>query len=153
MVQGVTDAGENWSYSKTIDSTGLATVSASDVVTACGTEITSFALSDFSKCNIWLERTSGEEGCTVTYASAPLVAGATDSTCTLEPVSQIDATCTAPGLVDHWNCSVCGQLFSDAEGKNPIDEPTAIPTHGLTKVDKKAATCTESAKIRPFSSV
>ena len=134
MVQGVTAEGENWSYSKKMGSTGSATVTAGDVVTACNSAITDFELSDFSNCNIWLERTTGEKGCTVTYASTPIVAGATASTshagCTIVPVSQLDATCTEPGHAAHYKCSVCGQLYSDAEGKTSITMPTAIPATG-----------------------
>ena len=133
MVQGVTDEGENWSYSKKMGGTGSATVTAGDVVAAGASEITGFALSDFSNCNIWLERTTGEEGCTVTFASTPIVAGAGEaspSACTPEAVSQLDATCTEPGHAAHYKCSVCGQLYSDAEGKTSITMPTAIPATG-----------------------
>ena len=133
MVQGVTDEGENWSYSKKMGGTGSATVTAGDVVAAGASEITGFALSDFSNCNIWLERTTGEEGCTVTFASTPIVAGAGEaspSACTPEAVSQLDATCTEPGHEAHYKCSMCGQLFSDADGNSPIDEPPAIDELG-----------------------
>ena len=129
MVQGVTDDGQNWSYSKPMTGEVTDTLTASTVAQAAN-----FSLSDFSNCNIWLERTTGEAGSTVTYASTPIVAGATESTshagCTIELVSKLDATCTEPGHEAHYKCSVCGQLFSDATGTTPIDKPEGLPATG-----------------------
>ena len=47
--------------------------------------------------------------------------GATDPCAdghTLTAVAEVPATCTETGVKAHWVCSVCGKLFSDAEGKN-----------------------------------
>ena len=37
---------------------------------------------------------------------------------TLTAVAEVPATCEETGVKAHWVCSVCGKLFSDAEGKN-----------------------------------
>lgn len=39
------------------------------------------------------------------------------------------ATCTETGIKEHYECSVCGKLFSDSEGKNEIADAT-IPALG-----------------------
>ena len=47
--------------------------------------------------------------------------GATDPCAdghTLTAVAEVPATCTETGVKAHWVCSLCGKLFSDAEGKN-----------------------------------
>ena len=47
--------------------------------------------------------------------------GATDPCAdghTLTAVAEVPATCEETGVKAHWVCSVCGKLFSDAEGKN-----------------------------------
>ena len=52
-------------------------------------------------------------------------------------------TCTAAGREAYYVCSVCGKLFSDAEGENEIAEPTAIPAPGHDYVAAVTApTCT-----------
>ncbi len=61
MVQGVTD-GQNWSYSKAIESDSFTTVSAAEVAAAG-----SIALSSFDNCEVWLEKPV-ESGGTLTYA-------------------------------------------------------------------------------------
>ena len=62
MVQGVTDDGQNWSYSKAIESDSFTTVSTAEVATAG-----SVALSSFDNCEVWLEKPV-ESGGTLTYA-------------------------------------------------------------------------------------
>ena len=37
---------------------------------------------------------------------------------TLTAVAEVPATCEETGVKAHWVCSVCGKLFSDADGKN-----------------------------------
>ena len=37
---------------------------------------------------------------------------------TLIAVAEVPATCEETGVKAHWVCSVCGKLFSDADGKN-----------------------------------
>ena len=41
---------------------------------------------------------------------------------TLTHTPAVDATCTTPGNVEYWHCSVCGKNFSDSEGKGELTE-------------------------------
>ena len=43
---------------------------------------------------------------------------------TLTKVYGKPATCTETGIKEHYECSVCGKLFSDSEGKNEIADAT-----------------------------
>ena len=50
---------------------------------------------------------------------------------TLTAVAEVPATCETAGVKAHWACSVCGKLFSDAEGKTETTlEKLAIPATG-----------------------
>ena len=65
---------------------------------------------------------------------------------TLIAVAEVSATCQETGVKAHWVCSVCGKLFSDAEGKNETTlEALTIGAlgHKTQLVGAKAATCTE----------
>lgn len=64
---------------------------------------------------------------------------------TLEPVPAKDPTCTEDGYEAYWECSVCGQKFSDAEGKNKISAPKEIEAtgHKIVSVRGNPATCTD----------
>ena len=43
-------------------------------------------------------------------------------------VDEVPATYEADGVKAHYECSVCGELFSDAEGKNEVTaEDLVIP--------------------------
>ena len=44
---------------------------------------------------------------------------------TLTHTPAVDATCTTPGNVEYWHCSVCGKNFSDSEGKGDLTEITS----------------------------
>lgn len=49
----------------------------------------------------------------------------------LEAVAEAPATCETPGVRAHYACATCGELFLDAEGKQPADEDAlAIPALG-----------------------
>ena len=49
----------------------------------------------------------------------------------LTAVEAVPATCETAGTSAHWKCSVCGKLFSDAEGKTETTlEKLAIPATG-----------------------
>ena len=56
----------------------------------------------------------------------------------------VSPTCGQDNVAEHWVCTVCGKLFSDAAGKNEttIDKLTTKKAHTLVKVDAVAATCT-----------
>ena len=69
---------------------------------------------------------------------------------TLTHVEAAAATCTDTGNKEHWKCSECGKLFSDAEGTTEITEEAATIAalgHNLSKTEAKAATCTEAGNI------
>ena len=61
---------------------------------------------------------------------------------------EITARCTADGQIEHWNCSVCGKYFSDADGQNLISkENTIVKATGHDWNEwtiVMPATCTES---------
>ena len=64
-----------------------------------------------------------------------------------------DATCTESGNKEYWTCEHCGKYFL-SDDANPAtataveQSETIIPaSHELTKVDAKAATCTEDGNI------
>ena len=65
-------------------------------------------------------------------------------------LTKVDAkavTCTEAGNTAYYVCSVCDKYFSDEAGKTEIslaDTVVAATGHSLTKVDAKAATCTEA---------
>ena len=64
---------------------------------------------------------------------------------TLKPVDAVvSTTCGSDDVAAHYECTVCGKLFSDAAGKNEttIDKLTTKKAHTLVKVDAVAATCT-----------
>ena len=48
--------------------------------------------------------------------------------------AKTEATCTAAGTEAYWECSDCGKLFSDAEGKKEISAPVVIPALGHQEV-------------------
>ncbi len=66
----------------------------------------------------------------------------------LKETARVEPTCTTTGTEAYWTCQRedCGKLFSDAEGKNEIEEPVVIPAKGHTEVVDPAvpATCTET---------
>lgn len=62
------------------------------------------------------------------------------------------ATCTEDGYNAYWYCNECRKYFSDADGFNEISDISAwkkgdgkidATGHTLTKIEAKAATCTE----------
>ena len=55
-----------------------------------------------------------------------------------------DATCTENGNLAYWECTDCGKLFSDKNGKTETTlaaVTVAAKGHTLTKTDGKPATC------------
>ena len=81
------------------------------------TDNAQFAFHFYKKANQVYEYTDAMfaiDNVTMTY-------GATDPCAdghTLTAVPEVPATCEETGVKAHWVCSVCGKLFSDAEGKN-----------------------------------
>lgn len=65
----------------------------------------------------------------------------------LAEVGGTPATCTEPGVRDHWKCSVCGKLFSDEAGTTEVTAEqlgTDLAPHALTAVAEVPATCVET---------
>lgn len=73
----------------------------------------------------------------------------------LKYVAEKAGTCVAKGQKEHWECTNCGQLFSDAAGTqkttiNRLDngmEKDETNHTGLEHFPSKAATCTEEGNI------
>ena len=64
----------------------------------------------------------------------------------LTAVEKVPAACETAGVKAHWKCSVCGKLFSDAEGTIEVAlKDLTIPAtgHDTELVGAKAATCIE----------
>lgn len=58
---------------------------------------------------------------------------------TLDFVAAKAATAVKPGNTEYWKCSVCGQFFSDADGKTKINETaTVIAAKGFDDVKATA---------------
>ena len=94
------------------------------------TDNAQFAFHFYKKANQVYEYTDAMfaiDNVTMTY-------GATDPCAdghTLTAVAEVSATCEETGVKAHWVCSVCGKLFSDAEGKNETTlEALTIPATG-----------------------
>ena len=49
---------------------------------------------------------------------------------TIEKVDEVPATCENKGTKEHWKAKETGYLYADAEGKNKIEAPEAIPELG-----------------------
>ena len=99
------------------------------------------------KCSVCGALFSDEEGTTPTTAEAVEIAATGH---TLAKVDAMAATCTDTGNKEHWKCSVCGALFSDALGTTPTTAESveiAATGHDLTETEAKAATCTEDGNI------
>ena len=73
---------------------------------------------------------------------------------TLTKTEAKEATCTEAGNIEYYTCSVCGKLFSDAEGKEEIEQADTVVAakgHALTKTEAKEATCTEAGNIEYYT--
>lgn len=58
----------------------------------------------------------------------------------MEEIAAVAATAESTGNIDYWECSVCGKLFSDAEGVNEITrEQTITPVVSTTVSSGPAA--------------
>lgn len=64
---------------------------------------------------------------------------------TLKPVAAVvSTTCGSDDVAAHYECTVCGKLFTDKDGKNETTKAalTTKKAHDLKKVEAVAATCT-----------
>ncbi len=81
------------------------------------TDNAQFAFHFYKKANRGYDDTDAMfaiDNVTMTYGVTDPCAGGH----TLTAVAEVPATCEETGVKAHWVCSVCGKLFSDAEGKN-----------------------------------
>ena len=122
-VEATTDGGQTWTTIWTAADlepvsgywyNGTAHVA---VPAAFCTDNAQFAFHFYKKANQGYDDTDAMfaiDNVTMTY-------GATDPCAdghTLTAVAEVPATCEETGVKAHWVCSVCGKLFSDADGKN-----------------------------------
>ena len=94
------------------------------------TDNAQFAFHFYKKANQVYEYTDAMfaiDNVTMTYGTTdPCADGHT-----LTAVPEVPATCEETGVKAHWVCSVCGKLFSDADGKNETTlEALTIPATG-----------------------
>ena len=64
--------------------------------------------------------------------------------CILEKVEEVPATCRKAGIIAHWRCTVCGKLFSDAEGSAELkvqDTVSAPVDHTIDSTTGKCTVC------------
>lgn len=72
------------------------------------------------------------KGLTVAFVTAiALCTGVFASACSghehsLEKVDGVQPTCIAEGRAEYWKCSECDEIFSDADGKNPVTEEELV---------------------------
>ena len=81
------------------------------------TDNAQFAFHFYKKANQGYDDTDAMfaiDNVTMTYGATDPCAGGH----TLTAVAEVPATCEETGVKAHWVCSVCGKLFSDADGKN-----------------------------------
>ena len=68
----------------------------------------------------------------------------------LTPVPAKEPTCEQDGNIEHWVCSRCGELFTDADGKNEttLNDVTLLALgHDLTLVPAKEPTYAQNGNI------
>ena len=135
-VEATTDGGQTWTTIWTAADLepvsgywfmGTANVA---VPAAFCTDNAQFAFHFYKKANQGYDDTDAMfaiDNVTMTY-------GVTDPCAdghTLTAVAEVPATCEETGVKTHWVCSVCGKLFSDADGKNETTlEALTIPATG-----------------------
>ena len=135
-VEATTDGGQTWTTIWTAADLepvsgywfmGTANVA---VPAAFCTDNAQFAFHFYKKANQGYDDTDAMfaiDNVTMTYGATDPCAGGH----TLTAVAEVPATCEETGVKAHWVCSVCGKLFSDAEGKNETTlEALTISTLG-----------------------
>ena len=135
-VEATTDGGQTWTTIWTAADLepvsgywfmGTANVA---VPAAFCTDNAQFAFHFYKKANQGYDDTDAMfaiDNVTMTYGATDPCAGGH----TLTAVAEVPATCEETGVKAHWLCSVCGKLFSDAEGKNETTlEALTISTLG-----------------------
>lgn len=69
----------------------------------------------------------------------------------LKHIEKTEATCTTEGVVEHYECTRCGEKFTDSEATRPIEDVT-IPKkpHFLYLVDAVEATCSQKGNLEHY---
>ena len=64
-------------------------------------------------------------------------------------------TCTADGNIAHYTCIGCGELFTDAEGKEVIEDKSSVIVpkipHELTHIEQQEPTCSKAGNSEYYS--
>ena len=136
-VEASTDGGQTWTAiwdakTDTVNEGGtyLQGTASIAVPAAYCTDNAQFAFHFYKKASKGYTGTDGMnaiDNVTMTYGTTdPCADGHT-----LTAVPEVPATCEETGVKAHWVCSVCGKLFSDADGKNETTlEALTIPATG-----------------------
>ncbi len=74
-----------------------------------------------------------------------------EHTHTLVYKERVNATCTADGSVEHWECSSCSKKFSDADAKNELSSVAIPASHTLSYTAASVATCTADGSVEYWS--
>ena len=61
---------------------------------------------------------------------------------------QIDATCTATGKIEYWQCSVCKKLFSDANATTEITDAASLDIPAKGHKYNSEGTCTVCGVVK-----
>ena len=101
-------------------------------------------------CLVKIKLVSDSSFCEYGFAVTEVKAVASEHTHTITAVARVDATCTQDGTEAYWKCSICGMMFSDAQGKNVISAPAVIKATGhkwdAGTVTKEPTDTTEGVK-------
>ena len=120
------------------------TLSKTDAVAATCTATGNIDYWTCSECHNYFSDANGNIQITPEQRITPMIAH------TLNKTDAVAETCTAYGNINYWTCSVCGHIFSDANGNTQItSEETVVPkhAHNLTKTNAVAETCTANGNI------
>ena len=104
---------------------------------------------EYYKCSVCNKLFSDAEGKNEISEADIIIAALGHS---IVKVDAVEATCESDGNIEYYKCSICGKLFSDAEGKSEISaDDVIIPaSHKLDKVDAVEATCQNPGNIAHF---
>lgn len=67
-----------------------------------------------------------------------------------------EATCTADGNIEYWECEICGKYYADENGENEITDinsVTIVGRHELKHIEATQATCTSGGNIEYWQCV
>ena len=59
-------------------------------------------------------------------------------------------TCTTPGNIEYYECSICHKLFSDSSATNELTDVSLTGSHTLTHHDAVPATCTTDGVLEYY---